>query len=132
MSILSNNRWDSIRGKALRKACLSSKVREINRKSFTSCFPFCRSALVPVYSFGENDLFSQVDNPKGSWLRSFQTRFMKIVSFAPLLFHGRGIFQYNFGFLPYRRHVTTIGNLLFSIILECKTLLSVRLLFHNV
>ena len=67
------------------------------------------TALVPVFSFGENDLYCQVDNPQGSWLRRFQTKFMKIVSFAPVLFHGRGIFQYNFGFLPYRHPVTTVG-----------------------
>eukprot|EP00112_Aurelia_sp_Birch-Aquarium-sp1_P004900 Seg1554.2 transcript_id=Seg1554.2/GoldUCD/mRNA.D3Y31 product="2-acylglycerol O-acyltransferase 2-A" protein_id=Seg1554.2/GoldUCD/D3Y31 len=79
-----------------------------DRKGFVKMALVTGSALVPVYSFGENDLFSQVDNPKGSWLRSFQIRFMKIVSFAPVLFHGRGIFQYNFGLLPYRRHVTTI------------------------
>ena len=83
--------------------CLYSKCYEVQFCSFD------RSALVPVYSFGENDLFSQISNPKGSWLRHFQTKFMKAISFAPVLFHGRGIFQYNFGFLPYRHPVTTIG-----------------------
>jgi len=79
-----------------------------DRKGFVKMAILTGSALVPVYSFGENDLFSQISNPKGSWLRHFQTKFMKAISFAPVLFHGRGIFQYNFGFLPYRHPVTTI------------------------
>ena len=68
-----------------------------------------RTDLVPVYSFGENDLFLQVGNPEGSWLRAFQRKFKNIAGFSPPVFSGRGIFNYTFGMLPYRKPVRTIG-----------------------
>ncbi|KAJ3390893.1 Diacylglycerol O-acyltransferase 2 [Lobulomyces angularis] len=64
------------------------------------------ASLVPVIAFGENDIWNQVHNPKGSVLRRFQTFFQKYLSFAPPLFHGRGVFQYSYGILPHRRHLT--------------------------
>jgi len=59
--------------------------------------------LVPVFSFGENDLFLQVDNPEGSKLRKFQQGFKQTFGFSPPLFHGRGIFNYNLGLMPFRK-----------------------------
>ena len=67
------------------------------------------ASLVPVFSFGENDIWDQVPNPKGSFIRYMQTVFQRYMSFSPPLFHGRGIFTYNFGFLPYRRPIFTVG-----------------------
>uniref|UniRef100_A0A8C5QKH2 Acyltransferase n=1 Tax=Leptobrachium leishanense TaxID=445787 RepID=A0A8C5QKH2_9ANUR len=64
--------------------------------------------LVPVISFGENDLYYQVSNPKGSRLRTFQEGLQKIIGLALPLFHGRGVFQYSFGLLPHRRPVYTV------------------------
>ena len=75
-------------------------------------FSFCtisRASLVPVFAFGENDLFDQVSNPRGSWLRDIQLKIQRKVAFAPVLFHGRGIFQYTFGFLPHRKPVNVVG-----------------------
>ena len=72
-----------------------------------------RADLVPVFSFGENELFKQASNPQGSWLRRFQEKLRKWLTFAPVIFYGRGIFQYNFGFLPFRKRITTIGKVLF-------------------
>ena len=69
----------------------------------------CRSSLVPVFAFGENDLFNQVSNPPGSWLRNMQDRIQKKIAFAPVFFYGRGIFQYTFGLLPHRRPVNVVG-----------------------
>lgn len=68
-----------------------------------------RADLVPVFSFGENELFQQAYNPQGSRLRRFQETVRKWLTFAPVVFYGRGIFQYNFGLLPFRRKITTIG-----------------------
>ena len=65
--------------------------------------------LVPVFSFGENELFKQVSNPEGSWLRNVQEKLQKIMGFALPLFHARGIFQYNFGLIPYRKPIHTVG-----------------------
>ena len=68
-----------------------------------------RSSLVPVFAFGENNLFHQVSNPEGSRLRDIQNKIQSWIAFAPALFYGRGIFQYTFGMLPYRRPVNVVG-----------------------
>ncbi|DAZ92680.1 TPA: hypothetical protein N0F65_001641, partial [Lagenidium giganteum] len=55
--------------------------------------------LVPVFSFGENDLFYQVPNPKGSLLRSLQEKALKVLKFSTPLIIGRGVFC-RYGILP--------------------------------
>lgn len=72
-------------------------------------FVICSAYLVPVFSFGENELFKQIGNPEGSWLRSLQNRMQKIMRFSMPLFYARGIFQYNFGILPYRKPIHSVG-----------------------
>ena len=72
-------------------------------------YQIIRADLVPVYCFGENDVYKQASNPPGSWLRNFQTRFMRITTFIPPIFHGRGIFNYSFGLLPYRKPLYVIS-----------------------
>ncbi|XP_038563346.1 2-acylglycerol O-acyltransferase 2 isoform X1 [Micropterus salmoides] len=64
--------------------------------------------LVPVFSFGENELFEQVKNPRGTWLRWIQERLQSIMGISLPLFHGRGIFQYSFGLIPYRKPINTV------------------------
>ncbi|XP_017538007.1 2-acylglycerol O-acyltransferase 2 [Pygocentrus nattereri] len=64
--------------------------------------------LVPVYSFGENEVFDQVANPRGTWLRWIQDRLQSIMGVSLPLFHARGIFQYSFGLMPYRKPITTV------------------------
>ncbi|KAI8647532.1 diacylglycerol acyltransferase type 2B [Parasitella parasitica] len=67
--------------------------------------------LVPTFSFGENDLYEQVDNSSGSWLWNVQKRMQRAVGFTMPLFHARGIFNYNVGLIPYRHQVVTVvGN----------------------
>ncbi|XP_042315776.1 2-acylglycerol O-acyltransferase 2 [Sceloporus undulatus] len=64
--------------------------------------------LVPVFSFGENELFDQVENPPGSWLRCTQEFLQRFMGVSLPLFHARGIFQYSFGLLPYRQPIFTV------------------------
>ncbi|KAI0225401.1 diacylglycerol O-acyltransferase 1 [Massospora cicadina] len=64
--------------------------------------------LVPVFGFGENQLYDQVDNKNGTWTRSFQTRLKHAFGFTLPLFYGRGIFTYNFGMLPHRLPLNVI------------------------
>ncbi|XP_075403899.1 2-acylglycerol O-acyltransferase 2 [Tenrec ecaudatus] len=66
------------------------------------------TSLLPIFSFGENEVYDQVDNPPGSWLRWVQLKLQKVMGISLPLFHGRGIFQYSFGFLPHRRPITTV------------------------
>ncbi|XP_055278655.1 2-acylglycerol O-acyltransferase 2 [Moschus berezovskii] len=79
-----------------------------NRKGFIRLALMHGAALVPVFSFGENDIFKQVENSPGSWVRWFQDRLQKIVRVSIPLFYGRGVFQYSFGLMPYRRPITTV------------------------
>ncbi|XP_058400515.1 2-acylglycerol O-acyltransferase 2 [Diceros bicornis minor] len=79
-----------------------------NRKGFVKLALLHGAALVPIFSFGENDLFHQVENLPGSWLRRIQNKLQKIMGFSLPLIRGRGVFQYSFGFMPYRRPITTV------------------------
>lgn len=74
-----------------------------------------RADLVPVYSFGENELFQQVIFSEGSIGRRLQDLFKKIMGFAPCLFVGERL-----AFLPYRIPITMVGE--FVIILQPVTL----------
>ncbi|XP_055479619.1 2-acylglycerol O-acyltransferase 2 isoform X2 [Psammomys obesus] len=79
-----------------------------NRKGFVRLALIHGAALVPVFSFGENNLFNQVENTSGTWLRRVQNRLQKIMGISLPVFHGRGVFQYSFGLMPFRQPITTI------------------------
>ncbi|KAG0416724.1 hypothetical protein HPB47_006170 [Ixodes persulcatus] len=68
-----------------------------------------KADLVPVFAFGENDIYYQAKNPPGSRLRWFQEKMKALTGFSPVIFHGRGIFQYNFGYVPFRERIVTVG-----------------------
>ncbi|KGL78119.1 2-acylglycerol O-acyltransferase 1, partial [Tinamus guttatus] len=80
----------------------------LKRKGFIKMALKHGAHLVPVFSFGENELFKQVANPRGSRLRNIQEKLQKIMGFALPLFHARGVFQYTFGLIPYRQPIHTI------------------------
>ncbi|XP_029029637.1 2-acylglycerol O-acyltransferase 3b isoform X2 [Betta splendens] len=74
-----------------------------DRKGFVRVALEFGADLVPVYSFGENELFKQVIFSEGSLGRRLQDLFKKIMGFAPCLFAGE-----HFLLLPYRSPVTTV------------------------
>lgn len=78
------------------------------RKGFVKMALRTGASLVPVFVFGENDLYEQVSNPRGSTVRRWQERLRKVLGFSAPLVKGRGVFQYNIGFLPFRRAVHTV------------------------
>lgn len=80
----------------------------LQRKGFVKLALKHGAALVPVFSFGENELFDQMENPVGSALRRVQDRLQRIMGVALPLFHARGVFQYSFGLLPYRKPIHTV------------------------
>ncbi|XP_029985778.1 2-acylglycerol O-acyltransferase 2-A-like isoform X1 [Sphaeramia orbicularis] len=80
----------------------------LNRKGFIKLALKHGAQLVPVFSFGENELFDQMENPTGSALRRLQNRLQSIMGVALPLFHARGVFQYSFGLMPYRQPIHTI------------------------
>ncbi|MBN3295728.1 MOGT1 acyltransferase, partial [Amia calva] len=83
-------------------------LEALNRKGFIKIALKCGAHLVPVFSFGENELFTQLENPEGSLVRSIQNRLRKIMGFSMPLFHARGVFQYSFGLIPYRKPIYTV------------------------
>ncbi|KAH7724443.1 Protein DGTR-1 [Aphelenchoides avenae] len=92
-------------------------VHELNLASRRG---FCRFALkygasiVPSYSFGENDVFHQGDNPRGSTLRTIQasaspSKIKKVFGFCPPLMMGRSLISARLlGLLPHRKPITTV------------------------
>ena len=46
-------------------------------------------------------------------LRKIQEKIQQSIAFAPVLFYGRGIFQYTFGMIPHRREVYVVGKFIF-------------------
>eukprot|EP00004_Rigifila_ramosa_P027613 TRINITY_DN9059_c0_g1_i1.p1 TRINITY_DN9059_c0_g1~~TRINITY_DN9059_c0_g1_i1.p1 ORF type:complete len:333 (+),score=39.54 TRINITY_DN9059_c0_g1_i1:2-1000(+) len=89
-----------------RPGCIDLVLKK--RRGFVRLALETGAAMVPVISFGENELFSQLPNPEGSWLRSVQVRAMHIFGFSAPLFFGRGIFQYDLGLLARRHPVNTV------------------------
>ncbi|XP_069502672.1 2-acylglycerol O-acyltransferase 2-like [Ambystoma mexicanum] len=80
----------------------------LGRKGFIKMALVHGAHLVPVFSFGENELFNQVENPRGSLIRAVQESLQKKMGVALPLFHARGVFQYSFGLLPFRNPIHTV------------------------
>uniref|UniRef100_A0A8C7FTB3 Acyltransferase n=1 Tax=Oncorhynchus kisutch TaxID=8019 RepID=A0A8C7FTB3_ONCKI len=87
-----------------------------NRKDFTDYVVLClivllftRADLVPVYSFGENDVYKQLILNEGSWWRLIQRRLQKILGFAPCAFQGRGLFSPDtWGLVPFSKPINSV------------------------
>ena len=59
------------------------------RKGFVRLALKTGATLVPVFAFGENDIFDQVENPEGGVLRAFQKRVKSLIGITPPTFYGR-------------------------------------------
>ncbi|KAG8819773.1 diacylglycerol O-acyltransferase 1 [Serendipita sp. 411] len=79
-----------------------------NRMGFIKVAMQHGASLVPVFSFGENDIYEQMPNEKGTTLYSLQKHFQAVFGFTLPMFHGRGILNYNFGLMPYRRTIVSV------------------------
>ncbi|KAL0576752.1 diacylglycerol O-acyltransferase 1 [Marasmius crinis-equi] len=82
--------------------------------------------LVPVFSFGENDIYEQMPNEKGTTVYEMQKKFQAVFGWTLPLFHGRGLLNCtystfekqmngfeqiltdNLGLLPYRRQIVVV------------------------
>ncbi|KAJ3787258.1 diacylglycerol acyltransferase-domain-containing protein [Lentinula aff. detonsa] len=64
--------------------------------------------LVPVFSFGENDIYEQMPNQQGTTIHTLQKKFQSVFGFTLPLFHGRGLLNYNIGLMPYRRQIVAV------------------------
>lgn len=79
------------------------------RKGFIKLALQSGTALVPVISFGETDIFDQVQAAEGSKLRKFQEFVRKLTSLAPVIPIGRGFFRDSIGIIPRRKPLTCLG-----------------------
>ncbi|XP_077399898.1 2-acylglycerol O-acyltransferase 1 isoform X2 [Vanacampus margaritifer] len=89
-----------------RPGALTLQLRQ--RKGFIKLALRHGAQLVPVFSFGENELFEQIQNPTGSRLRTVQDRLQSIMGISLPLINGRGVFQYSFGLMPHRKAILTV------------------------
>ncbi|KAF6207570.1 hypothetical protein GE061_016017 [Apolygus lucorum] len=81
-----------------------------NRKGFVKLAIITGTPLVPIYAFGETDLFDHHTFPSDSKVFKTQEYIRKIVGFAQVapFINGGGFFQDRFGLLPRPRPVTTV------------------------
>lgn len=81
------------------------------RKGFVRIAITSGAALVPVFAFGENDLYHQADNTEGSLVRRIQDLVLRYTGVGFPLVRGRGIFNYSLGMLPHRHPLNiVVGN----------------------
>lgn len=64
--------------------------------------------LVPVVSFNEVEIYNQFPNEIGTRIRTAQDWIKRLTGVMPVLFFGRGVFQYSWGLLPLRKRITTV------------------------
>ncbi|XP_067841735.1 diacylglycerol O-acyltransferase 2 isoform X2 [Heptranchias perlo] len=80
-----------------------------NRKGFVKIALQNGADLVPVYSFGENEVYRQIIFKEGSLMRAIQRKFQKLIGFAPCVFQGRGFFSSSsWGLVPYAKPISTV------------------------
>lgn len=67
--------------------------------------------LVPTFGFGETDCYNIFHTGEDSYSRKLQLWIKKNYGFTIPLFYARGLFNYDFGVLPFRKPITVVtGN----------------------
>ncbi|XP_062036090.1 2-acylglycerol O-acyltransferase 3-like [Lepus europaeus] len=80
-----------------------------DRKGFVRLALRYGASLVPVYSFGENDIFKTKAFIEGSWQHLCQSLYHEITGLPFYVFWGRGLFSPNsWGLLPLPVPITTV------------------------
>ncbi|KAF2967215.1 hypothetical protein GQX73_g6376 [Xylaria multiplex] len=78
------------------------------RKGFIKLAVRCGADLVPVLAFGENDLYDQLQPQEHPFMHRIQMFILKVWKFTLPFLHGRGIFNYDVGLMPYRRPLNVV------------------------
>ncbi|KAK0633449.1 diacylglycerol acyltransferase-domain-containing protein [Immersiella caudata] len=78
------------------------------RKGFIKLAVRTGADIVPVLAFGENDLYDQVSPETHPGIRRMQMYVLRTLKFTLPFLHGRGIFNYDVGLMPYRRPLNII------------------------
>ena len=85
----------------------TSKVVLKDRAGFVKVAIRAGASLVPVWGFGENNLYENIaiGHP---WIQKWQRRIQRVLTFAPLMVQGRGVFSYSSGLVPHRRPISVV------------------------
>ncbi|KAK3693819.1 diacylglycerol acyltransferase-domain-containing protein [Podospora appendiculata] len=78
------------------------------RKGFVKMAIRTGADLVPVLAFGENELYDQVSPKSHPKLHRLQMFALRTLKFTLPFLHGRGIFNYDVGLMPYRRPLNIV------------------------
>lgn len=78
------------------------------RKGFVKVAMRTGADIVPVLAFGENDLYDQVSPKSHPSLHKLQMFVLRTLKFTLPFLHGRGIFNYDVGLMPYRRPLNIV------------------------
>jgi 2-acylglycerol O-acyltransferase 2 len=78
------------------------------RKGFVKLAIRQGADLVPVLSFGENELYEQLQPKTHPGIHRAQLVLKKLLGFTIPLFHARGVFNYDVGLMPYRRPLNIV------------------------
>ncbi|KAL3232671.1 Diacylglycerol O-acyltransferase 1 [Nakaseomyces bracarensis] len=65
-------------------------------------------SLVPVYTFGENDCYNILSTNETSIIRRIQLWVKENFGFTIPIFYARGLFNYDFGLLPFRAPLNVV------------------------
>lgn len=87
-------------------SCTEHILTLTKRKGFIKIAMETGASLVPVFTFGEVELFTPVVDPKMS--RSFLYKIQKFLHIGTPLVNGRGVFNYRVGILPHRVPLHTV------------------------
>ena len=85
----------------------SAKVVLKDRAGFVKLAIRTGASLVPMWGFGENNLYMNLADGHPT-IRKWQRRIQRVLTFAPLLVQGRGVFSYSSGLVPHRRPITVV------------------------
>ncbi|KAI0847587.1 DAGAT-domain-containing protein [Daldinia vernicosa] len=78
------------------------------RKGFVRIAVKTGADLVPVLAFGENNLYDQLHPKEHPLVHKLQMFVLKVWKFTLPFLHGRGIFNYDVGLMPYRRPLNVV------------------------
>jgi 2-acylglycerol O-acyltransferase 2 len=79
-----------------------------DRKGFVKIAVRTGADLVPVVAFGENDLYDQLQPQEHPLVHKVQMFILKVWKFTVPFLHGRGVFNYDVGMMPYRHPLNVV------------------------
>lgn len=78
------------------------------RKGFIKLAVRTGADLVPVLAFGENEIYDQLRPKEHPLVHKIQMFVLKVWKFTLPFLHGRGIFNYDVGLMPYRQPLNVV------------------------